>query len=370
MKNILLFFLLLGMGTAATAWIRYGGGEHYPDLSSGPLLPETALEEVLAYPEPIGNVAVSGNGRIFFTVHPEARPPGNRLLEFVAGASVPFPNVESQHKLFGTVLGLAVDRQNRLWTIDHGSHGLGDVRLLAFDLETGRVVRDHVFPSEAAPLGSFLQDLAISEDGETIVIADASIWRKSPALVVYEVATGRARRVLEGSRTVAAEDFVIRTDGEPFSFFGGLANLKGGVDGLTLHDGWLYFGALTGSRLYRVRLSDLADEDLSPAELEARVEDVARKPLSDGFATDTGGRIYLTDVEHNAISVVGSAGEAQTLLRSRRIRWPDALAFGPEGRLYVADSALQQVVLKSRGDIAAAGPYRIFRFRPGNKAGE
>ena len=58
--------------------VRYGGGEPYRDLSTSPLIAETALEEVLAYPEPIGNVAVSQQGRIFFTVHPESRPQGGR----------------------------------------------------------------------------------------------------------------------------------------------------------------------------------------------------------------------------------------------------------------------------------------------------
>jgi len=79
MKKILLFFVILIVVLTTVVWIRYGGGEPYPDLSSAPVLNSTAIEEVLAYPEPIGNVAVSADGRIFFTVHPESRPQGNRL---------------------------------------------------------------------------------------------------------------------------------------------------------------------------------------------------------------------------------------------------------------------------------------------------
>lgn len=363
MKRILLSFLLLSAVLAAVCWLRYGGGDHYPDLTTTPQLPESALEQVLAYPEPIGNVAVSDDGRVFFTVHPESRPRGNRLLEYVAGASVPFPNVESQLELFDTVLGLDIDRQNRLWTIDHGSHGLHDARLLAFDLDTGRVVRDQVFASGIAPAGSFLQDLRVSADGRTVVIADASIWRKSPALIVYDIASGTARRVLEDTQAVAAGDFIIRPDGKSLAFFGGLLNLKGGVDGLAIGEEWLYFGALTGSRLYRVRLADLTDGQLPPATLEARVEDYARKPLSDGLAIDSNGNVYVTDVEHHAVSVVGSDRIPRTRLMSDRIRWPDGVAYGPGGWLYVADSALPHILLQSRRDIAAGKPYRIFRFR-------
>ena len=57
--------------------------------------------------------------------------------------------------------------------------------------------------------------------------------------------------------------------------------------------------------------------------------------------------------------------ELETLMRSKLVRWPDALSFGPDGYLYLADSALPDVILQSREHIRAAGPYRIFRFQPG-----
>jgi sugar lactone lactonase YvrE len=55
----------------------------------------------------------------------------------------------------------------------------------------------------------------------------------------------------------------------------------------------------------------------------------------------------------------------RTLIRSPEIRWPDALSFGPDGYLYVADSALAELILQSREHIDASGPYKIFRFKPG-----
>lgn len=366
MKKLLLVFLVLGVAATTALRLRHGGGEPYPDLSTPPLLSEATLEEVLAYPEPIGNVAVSADGRIFFTVHPESRPAGNRLLELVDGASEPYPDGASQLRLFDTVLGLAIDGDNRLWTIDHGSHGLRDARLLAFDLATGIVVHDHIFDASSAPLGSFLQDLQISIDGHSVVIADASFLRKRPALVVYDVDERSARRVLERHESTRAEDFVIRTAEGRMTFLGGLLALRGGVDGLALGPEWLYFGALSGSGLYRIALSDLVDAALSEAELATRVERVADKPLSDGLSIDTRGNVFGTDVEHNAIFRIGPDRELRTVLRSSRVRWPDALSFGPDGWLYIADSALPDVILKSREHIRYSGPYRIFRFRPGS----
>ena len=205
MKNILLFLLVLALVATTVIWIRHGGGTPYPDLSTTPKLTSTALEEVLSYAEPVGNVAVSREGRIFFTVHPEARPKGNKVLEYVAGAAVPYPSRASQQDIFDTPLGVAIDRFDRLWLIDHGNHGLRTARIVAIDLESGNIIRDQALEASIAPAGSFLQDLQVSADGRTVVIADASFWRKSPAIIVYDVETGAARRVLESHVSVLAE---------------------------------------------------------------------------------------------------------------------------------------------------------------------
>lgn len=365
MKKILLFLFILVLLLTTVAWIRYGGGDPYPDLTSSPILSEDALEEVLSYPEPIGNVAVNRDGRVFFTVHPEARPRGNKLLEHVAGASVPFPDGASQAQLFDTVLGIAIDRYNRLWTIDHGNHGLRTARLLVFDLDSGELIHDQRFAADIAPMGSFLQDLQVSADGRTVVIADASFWRKSPAIVVYDIESASARRVLEAHPAVSAEHYLIFNQGRPMSFAGGIFALRGGIDGIALDDEWLYFGALSGSDLYRVRLGDLRDPATPNAQVAARVERYTSKPLSDGMSIDVEGNVYVTDVEHNAIFRVDAARDLHTLVRSNDIRWPDALSFGPDGWLYVSDSALGDVILKNRDHIKSQGPYKIYRFRAG-----
>lgn len=365
MKNILLFLLVLALIGTTVVWVRYGGGSPYPDLSTAPALHSDSLEKVVEFAEPVGNVAVNRDGRLFFTVHPESRPVGNKLLEYVSGAAVPFPSGAAQTELFDTVLGVAIDRFNRLWTIDHGNHGLRPARIVAIDLNTNEVLRHQALSPEVAPAGSFLQDLQISVDGGTIVIADASFWRKSPAIIVYDVETGDARRVLESHASVSAENYVIRSRDRDMKFLGGIASLRGGIDGIALDHEWLYFGALSGSSLFRVKLSDLRNRKLPPAQLANRVERYSDKPLSDGLSVDLEGNIYITDIEHNSVFVVGEDRDLKTLIQSPDIRWPDALSFGPGGYLYIADSALPELILQSREHIEANGPYRIYRFRPG-----
>jgi len=359
--------LIVVTGLAFVVRVRYGGGQSYPDVTGAPILGGDELETVLSYPEPIGNVAVSADGRGFFTIHPESRPEGAKLLEFHDGAAWPYPAEALQDELFQTPLGVAVDRHNRLWIIDHGRHGFDTPRLVAIDLLTDEVVHDHVFNNTAAPGGSFLQDLQISPDGNTVFIADVSFWRQRPAIVVHDVSTSTDRRTLEGHSSVSAQDWIIRTPTRKMTFFGGLAAMKPGIDGIAVTpDGaWLAYGAMSHDTLYRVPTAVLLDRSLDDAAIASRVETLGRKPLSDGLSADLEGGIWITDVEHGAVLRMNPNGTLETWIENPRIRWADALSFGPDGWLYLADSAIPDQVMRSKRHIASQAPYDIFRFRPG-----
>jgi len=368
MIRVLLWIALILITVLAFAVrLRYGGGKPYRDVTGSPILTDDRLESVLSYSEPIGNVTVGEDGRGFFTVHPESRPDGAKLLEFREGRAWPYPNTAIQAELFQAPLGVAIDRHHRLWIIDHGKHGFETPRLIAIDLRTDAVVHDHAFDGRAAPRGSFLQDLQVSPDGGTVYIADLSFWRKRPAIVIHDLDSASDRRVLEGHPSVVAQDWIITTPAKKMVFFGGLAAMKPGVDGIAIsHDGeWLAYGAMSHDTLYRVPTAALLDLSLDAKELASRVEVIGPKPLSDGLSADLEGGIWITDVEHGAVLRMSPAGELQTWMKTPRIRWADALSFGPHGWLYLADSAIPEQVLRSKGHIASQAPYFIYRFRPG-----
>lgn len=362
-----IFLFLAGVLAIAGLRLHFGGAAPYRDLSSAPAVTEAGLETVLSYHEPIGNVAVSANGRLFFTVHPEGRPDGPRLLEWRNGQAVAFPDPDLQSAIFETPLGIVVDRKNRLWVIDPANHGIGRPRIVAIDLATNLVVHEHVFPRSIAPLGSFLQDLQADPSGRMIYIADASFWRKAPAIIVYDSLTRRSRRVLEGHEATPAQDWLIRTPVRDMRFLGGMVPLKIGLDGIALDPSgrWLTFGAMSSDTLYRVPVSALSNSELSRADLAAAVEILGKKPLSDGLSADLSGNVYITDVEHGAVLRLAPGGELSTIVRSPRIRWGNGLSFGPDGWLYLADSALPDVLLQRRKNIQEHGPYNVYRFRPG-----
>lgn len=364
--RLLLGLLILIAVIAVILRARYGGGEPYPDLSGEPVFGTDALEVVVTSPEPIGNLAVSADGRVFYTIHPESRPEGAKLFEWINGEPKAFPT-EAAQALLETPLGIAIDSQDRLWVIDHGNHATGQAKLLAFDLGSGEVVHEHAFDSNVAELGSFLQDLQVDSTGEHVYIADVSFWRQNPGLVVYDVASGQARRVLESDPSVSPQDWLIRNPTKDMTFFGGLVVLKPGVDGIAIDrdDEWVYFGAMTHDTMYRVKVEDLLDSSLSDGALSARVEAVGKKPLNDGLSVDNEGNVLITDVEHSAVIRMTPEGELTTLVKDGRIRWADALSYGPDGWLYVADSAIPDQMLQPKSHIEAAAPYHIFRFKPG-----
>lgn len=370
---LLLLTLLVLVGILAVViWVRYGGGSaSFPDRNTAAKLGGTALLEVVANLDlPPGNIAVSPEGRIFFSFHPEAHP-STKIAELVDGKPVPYPSEDYQHSrkgqpFFETVLSLRVDRLGRLWTLDNANHGLGQPRLLGFDLQSNTLVHQFDFGSECAPLGSHLNDFQVAPDGKTIYIADASIFGKSPAIVVYEVEQKRCRRLLEQAPSVMPDPYIPVVQGRTMLVFGIFA-IRPGVDSIALDTAgeWLYHAAVTAEAMYRVRAADLLDPKLSAAELEGRVELYAPKTMSDGITIDQDGNLYLSDPEHDSVVMLGPDRKLQTLVRDTRLRWPDGFSFGPDGWLYVTCSALHHVIGCLPSHIRTQAPYQIFRFRPG-----
>lgn len=351
-----------------------GGGERVADLSTAAALDFDVVEKVADLDYPPGNIAVSAEGRIFVSLHPDGRPP-RQVVELVDGEPRPFPDEGFQHPradkpYFQSVLALRIDRQGRLWVLDFARFGRGTPRILAFNFETGDLVHQYDFPSPVAGLGSMLNDFQVDAQGRYIYIAETSPVFQDPALIVYDTQTRRSRRLLDGHASVRTEKLYIQVGDRKMMLPGGVLPMRIAVDSIALsRDGrWLYYGAVTGSRMYRLRTADLVDEALSAEDLESRVEAFADKPLTDGLTTDEEGNLYLSDMEHSAVHRMGSDGRIETLVADERLRWPDGFSFGPDGWLYVTCSALQQVLFRSDDEVRRHAPYQVWRLRPGTSA--
>ena len=355
-------------------WLMLGGAARLPDRSKPPTMSFDGVEKVADLDYPPGNIAVSADGRVFFTLHPDGHPP-RQVVELVDGRPVAFPSEDFQHESpgipwFQSILSVRVDGQGRLWALDFARFGRGTPRIVAFDIASRKVVDQYDFPSNVAGLGSMLNDFQVDASGRYIFIAETSPVFQTPAILVYDSVSHTSRRLLAGHASVEAEPFVIQVGPRRMMLPGGILPLRIAVDSIALsRDGvWLYYGAVTASRMYRVHTADLLDEKLEAGTLASRVEVFADKTLSDGLTTDDAGNVYLGDMEHSAIHRLRPDGALETLLADSRLRWPDGFSFGPEGYLYVTCSALQQVLFLPETSVRAAAPYQIWRFKPGATA--
>jgi sugar lactone lactonase YvrE len=361
---ILLFSTVIFIGVSASVVDAiYGGGEPFPDRTTPPSLDGSELIKIADLDFPPGNIAVAPNGAIFFTFHPEGRPPYN-LAELVDGVAQPLKIKNATSLNLRTVLSMRIDQQNRLWVLDYADHGQGTPQIAAIDLTTREVVHHHKFSSDIAPLGSHLNDFQVDAAGRRIYIADASILGLDSAIVVYDVETQTARRLLEDHSSVSPDLFVPYVEGEKMLMFGVFA-IRPGVDSIALdkRNEWLYFAPVTDDQLHRVRISDLNNPTLSEDDLESLVESFGAKTMSDGITIDNEDRLYLSDMEHSAIVRMNSRGELTTLIKDKKLRWPDGFSFGPDNELYVTASALQYVIAKPDRYIQENGPYQIYKLK-------
>lgn len=363
--KILVIVITIVVVIALFLRLRYGGGEYYPNVATDALLPSERLEIVFSYEKPLGNIAVNSSNRIFFTIHPESRPDRLKLFEIVNGEAIPFPDEAAQDN-FTAILGLFIDLENNLWIIDHGNHGIGKVKVFAYNLGTNELLYEHIFNTDIAPPGSFFNDLQVDIARGFVYIADVNFFGKDPAMVVHNINTGESRRILEDHPSVYPQNFIIRSPVKEMTFLGGLIALKPGIDGIVLSiDGeHIYWGAMTHEFLYRIPTPYIQDFSISEEEVENKIERVGQKPLSDGLSIDSLNNVYITDVENQGIAVINPNGELRTLVKNDQVVWADGLSFGGDGYLYMVDSEIPNQMLRSKKHMKASAPYFIYRVKP------
>lgn len=322
-------------------------------------------------------VTVSKSGRLFLNYPRWSDIYLNAVVEvFRDGSARPFPDErwngwdrkpESAHDHFVCVQSVVVDGNDDLWVLDPAAPMLtspvpGGAKLVQIDLASNQVVRVIPFGPDAIQDGSYLNDVRFDLRTGTAYITDSGVG----GIVVVDLASGRARRVLDEHPSVKAQPGVqivvngkrvLDAQGRPPMF---------NSDGIALsEDGaHLYYQPITATSLYRVQTAVLRDPQAAPAAIERSVEKYATTFPVDGLWIDARNRIYLSDVTHNAISRLLPDQRIERLVADDRLQWPDTFTQAPDGTMYVTASHINESAAYNGGKSVRARPYSVFRFKP------
>lgn len=341
-------------------------------------------EVVAAFPDmmPTG-VTVSHGGRLFVNFPRWGDDVPFTVAEVIDGEPVPYPSAEfntpdlaqpSERLL--SVQSLVVDQRNNLWLLDTGSPNFeptipGGPKLVRVNLDTNRVDKKIVLPRDVALETTYLNDVRFDytrgDDG-LAYITDSSFTGPN-AIIVVDLATGAAWRKLDDHPSVRPdEDFIGWIEGRPWMnrpADGEAAPTTVGADGLAIDvlNDRLWYCALSSRELFSVSLDALADRyrpDAAVAQTVRRLGD--RGFASDGLESDAQGRLYLTNIEDNAVVRLETDGSYVTLTTDPRLLWPDTLDLARDRALYFTTNQLHRQPGFQGGTDQRRPPYYVWRL--------
>jgi hypothetical protein len=268
---------------------------------------------------------------------------------------------------FVSVNALRRDDHGGLWVIDTGAPDFGGnplpggAKAVRIDLTTTRVDRVYPLGPQIALPGSYVDDIRFH--GDHAYLTDAG----RPGLIVLDLRTGEARRVLDSSTAATARP------GRPIILDGRV--LKG-PDGSPLRvnsdplevspDGrFLYFGPLEGP-WSKIETRWLDDPSIPPDLLETKVERWADLPPVGGTAMDSNGDLYFSDLAENSLKRRTPDGTITTVVRDPRLHWIDAPSIDSDHSIWLPVPQLDRVALFNGGKSRIQWPVQLFRLDLGS----
>jgi len=379
MKPTLLLLLALNLTALSSA----------QRLASDQTIGQIEVVATFSGPMPTG-VTVANNGRIFVNFPRWGDNVEYTVAEVKNGQTQPYPNADINRyaatdnpsdKLV-SVQSVVVDPTgSRLWILDTGTIQMGPVKpggakLIAVDLNTDKVIKKIIFPPDVALPMTYVNDVRfdLTRGASGMAFITDSTSAGSNGIVVVDLSSGQSwRRLNDHPSTKPDPQFIPVVEGKilqlrlpgkaPMRFAVGSDGIAISPDGKTL-----YYCPLTSRHLYSVSVDDLVDRGKSDSEVAGTVKDLGEKGgASDGLESDTSGRVYLSDYEHNSIHRRNPAGEIETLMHDPRALWPDTLSLAADGYLYFTANQIERQPPFNNGQDLRQKPYVLFRLKVDGK---
>lgn len=324
-----------------------------------------------------GNIAFKAQGDLVYSHHPFFMPQ-YRVVSYNSNTKSvsPFPNLSwntyrtSDDHYLSNVLGIRDDSNGLVWMLDMGQRDPVTPKIVVWNTLTNQQERIYYLPVTALKDTSQPNDMVVDLIHHVFIIADEGIGNggdgSTAALIITDMKTGLSRRILEGTRTTLSENTPTIINGKVLAVNG--KNLLVGADGITADSKfeWLYYAPLNGTKLYRVRISDLIDESLSANKLDKLIETFSSKPNNGGLSIDTAGNLYLTALESNSVSVILAKDRSvHQFISDKNMLWPDGVSYNQkDGYMYVSAAQVNLGAVFNNGVDMSTQPFYIFRFKP------
>ncbi|KAK2615078.1 hypothetical protein N8I77_001854 [Diaporthe amygdali] len=340
------------------------------------------IQVALTLDTPCNGVSTTEDGRLFVLY---ARVDGTQaqglpeVVEWVNGTGVPYPDARwnsyagpdsdsDPATTFVRVNSQRIDRDGNLWLVDTGSPGFGTPvilpegpKLVVVDTHADEVKR--VYPMGNVTLSkSLLDDIRFDATGSRAYLTDAGA---GGALIVLDLDSGRAVRLLEGDLSVGA---FTPTSGEGklmYSSTGEAQYIYADQLEVSPDGKWFYYQPASGgmSRI-ETQFLDQAFYNSSMASLSVLsqyVEPYALTPSTGGTAIDAEGNIYVSDTDRQAIEKVYPNGTRTMLVQDERLLWIDAMWVDNQKRLWLPAAQLNRgVPFQTDGQSKIVKPLHVY----------
>ena len=348
-------------------------------LAATPVRAQTApagqptLNKVMTFGHQVTGVTVTTEGRIFVNFPRWTEDTEVSVAELKDGKLIPFPDAEwnawrnakkdelSAANHWICVQATVADHHGNVWVLDPAAPAMAAVvdngpKLVEIDLKTNKPGRVIAFDTMVAPQGSYLNDVRFSPDDKTAYLTDSGA---KGALVVVDLTSGKARRVLDGDPSTQPDKAVtVTVGGKPLRRPDG-RGVEFSADGIALSaDGkTLYWQAIKGKTLYSLPTSALVGgvttallpSAMADKELAGKIQVVGENGPADGLMiAKSDGRMYVTSPQDNAVKVrdLTAANSKPTIvLQDDKLHWPDTFAEGADGTIYFTTSHIQDFSL-------------------------